>query len=192
MSSAIKKDVHEVTYNLTYPSSFHKFHHLYSDLNMLYLRAVQIYFDKYVVPGLEEGHPKFDSVMKKLFEEMKQYSEFKKFYKATVKDMLRSVPTVLHRMGPNYTGGILIPVQFVKRPRPFISRSCGMRRDDTIECKYGKICIADEFRGIFGLLRLTRQIYNPDHWELEVEYFHFKRTNFREQMEQLEEEVCDV
>lgn len=184
-----KEKNHKNIYNLTYPSSFHKFQHLYADLNLLYQRAVQIYFEKYVIPGLEEGHPKFESVMKKLFEEMKGYPEFKKFYQATIKDMLRSVPTILHRMGPNYTGGILIPVQFVKRPMPKVSRCSDMRRDDRIECKYGKICIADEFHGIFGTLRLTRQIYNPDHWELEVEYVHIKHTNFREVMSSLVEET---
>ena len=184
-----KEKSHKNIYNLTYPSSFHKFQHLYADLNLLYQRAVQIYFEKYVVPGLDVGHPKFESVMKKLFEDIKKYPEFKKFYQATIKDMLRSVPTVLHRMGPNYTGGILIPVQFIKRPMPKVSRCSDMRRDDRIECKYGKICIADEFHGIFGTLRLTRQIYNPDHWELEVEYVHIKHTNFREVMSSLVEET---
>lgn len=165
------------TYHVAPYSSKHKFYLLYEELKALHKEAVKIYFDKYMIPGLEEGHPKFNETIDNLYQDIKSNPLCKKFYKLTILDMLKTVPTILHRMDPYYTGGFLIPIQYIKRPHfpPKVWKGIGMERDDLITCKYGKIYITmGQFEGLITSLRLNRKIYNPADWYIEVEYFKVK------------------
>ena len=147
------------TYHVAPYSSKHKFYCLYEDLRKLHVEAVKIYFDKYAIPGLEEGHPEFKKTIDNLYQDIKSNPLCKKFYQATILDMLKSVPTILHAQrlegtvpvyDPYYTGGILIPARYIKRPN-YPPKGIGrtlLDCDDVLTCRYGKIVSNLKFRKI--------------------------------------------